>query len=280
VEIVLQEDPREGVQASTLDRALAILQLFTIDRPRWTVESAANALGYKTSTTYRYFKSLARAGLLVIHAHGEYVLGPAIIEMDRTTRHLDPLIQVARPIMRQVATSVDAPFIVLLCRLYRDSVICVAQDFDTVCPFNVSYERGRPLSLFRGASSKIILANLPRKKVERTYRYFQKPIQEAGLGATLKELRKRLGLIRKAGYSISYGELDAGLEGIAAPVFGPDSIVLASISVVIQAVDRADVEQFLLKRLLIAAQEIHNDLLQKDLANTIASGTPGKAPTS
>jgi DNA-binding IclR family transcriptional regulator len=70
------------------------------------------------------------------------------------------------------------------------------------------------------------------------------------------------------------------LEGIAAPVFGPDSIVLASISVVIQAVDRADVEQFLLKRLLTAAQEIHNNLLQKDLANANASGTPGKAPTS
>ena len=45
----------------------------------------------------------------------------------------------------------------MLCRLYRNQVMCVHQETTPVPPdFAIGYERGRPLPLYRGAASKII----------------------------------------------------------------------------------------------------------------------------
>jgi len=35
--------------------------------------------------------------------------------------------------------------------------------------------------------------------------------------------------IRRAGFAMSYGELDDGLAGVAAPIFGIDGVVIGSI---------------------------------------------------
>ena len=84
-----------SVSTSSADRLLAVLQLFTPERPEWTVETAANEIGVTVSTAYRYFRSLCRIGLLDPYAGGSYVLGPAIVEFDRQIRIGDPLIKVA-----------------------------------------------------------------------------------------------------------------------------------------------------------------------------------------
>ena len=68
---------------ATADRVLSILGLFTIDRLQWAVEDAAAELGWPVSTTYRYFRSLSDAGLIVPYTTGRYVLGPAIIQYDQ-----------------------------------------------------------------------------------------------------------------------------------------------------------------------------------------------------
>ncbi|MFT4077440.1 MAG: helix-turn-helix domain-containing protein [Asticcacaulis sp.] len=48
---------------STTDRVFAVLRLFSIQHPEWTVEQAASELDCPTSTMYRYFRSLVGAGL-------------------------------------------------------------------------------------------------------------------------------------------------------------------------------------------------------------------------
>src|SRR5215470_15354430 len=47
---------------SSGDRLLAVLSLFTVERPQWTVEDAAERLSVSATTTYRYFKRLTKAG--------------------------------------------------------------------------------------------------------------------------------------------------------------------------------------------------------------------------
>lgn len=236
---------------------MTILQLFEMDRPRWTVEAAAKELNFTVSTTYRYFKCLSDAGLICSFSLGEYVLGAAAIEMDRITRHLDPLIQVAKPTMRHITASVNAPFIVLLCRLYRDSVMCVAQDFELVQAFAISYERGRPLPLFRGAASKIILAYLTSKQLERIHKRQHEMMRKAGLGDTLAAIRKNLIPIRKAGLCVTVGELDPGFKGVAAPVFAADGGILGSLGVVMRDGIHAEaVEAAIIAELSAGASEI------------------------
>jgi DNA-binding IclR family transcriptional regulator len=80
---------------TTSDRVLGVLALFTHERSEWSVEDAAEALEVPVSTAYRYFKSLSSAELLIPYWPGRYVLGPAVIELDRMMRLRDPLINAA-----------------------------------------------------------------------------------------------------------------------------------------------------------------------------------------
>ena len=64
-------------------RTISVLNLFTLDRPAWTVEEAAAALAVSVSSAYRYFAALTEAGLLTTIISGQYILGPALIQYDR-----------------------------------------------------------------------------------------------------------------------------------------------------------------------------------------------------
>src|ERR1700751_4081006 len=149
-------------------RMLAVLGLFTIETPEWTVEEAAESLGTSVSTTYRYFRALTKVGLLspVSGAGAGYMLGPAIIELDRQIQMCDPMLRAARGVMEDLIGYAPDQAIILLCRLFHDRVICVHQVFGRGPHEPVSYERGRRMPLFRGDTSKIILANLPPHRLK------------------------------------------------------------------------------------------------------------------
>jgi DNA-binding IclR family transcriptional regulator len=221
----------------TADRVLALLRLFSIERPDWTVDAAAQELGLSQSTAYEYFKSLVDSGLLVTSKPGRYVIGPAIIEYDRLTRTCDPLIANAEPILKELVRSSRIPAVGLLCRLYRLKVMCVEQYTQTPIDFAVSYERGRPMPLFRGSASKIILAHMERRKLRRYYSEFAVEVAEAGMGDSWRTFRTMLRHIRAAETSVTKGELDPGRVGVSAPVFGPDGEILGSIGLVLSERD-------------------------------------------
>jgi DNA-binding IclR family transcriptional regulator len=103
----------------------------------------------------------------------------------------------------------------------------------------VSYERGRPMPLFRGATGKIILAHLPSRTLKSLYERSREEIAAAGLGASWDEFRRHLAGLRRAGVAITTGDVDPGRIGIAAPVFDKEHAVLGSLSFVL-AESRAD----------------------------------------
>jgi DNA-binding IclR family transcriptional regulator len=220
---------------TTADKVLSILGLFTVEQPEWTVEMASQKLDLAVSTTYRYFRSLSQAGLLAAFTSGRYVLGPAITQYDRQMRLLDPLVTTAEPIMKRLAARAPPHAVVLLCRLYRDHVMCVHQESIQRPDFAISYERGRPMPLFRGAASKIILAHLPLRTVRGLHTRYGSEMLKADLGASWEEVKARLRAIRTAGESITMSELDVGMAGISAPLRGPAGEVVGSISFVIPA---------------------------------------------
>src|ERR1700688_757067 len=81
------------------DRLLGVLPLFTAAQTQWTVEAAAEQLRVSTTTTYRYFKKLTRAGMISPVSGADYTLGPAIIQMDRLIQAGDPMLNGARGVM-------------------------------------------------------------------------------------------------------------------------------------------------------------------------------------
>lgn len=215
------------------DRAIGVLRLFTLERPAWTVEEAADTLGVSPSSAYRYFAALTEAGLLTTATSGSYTLGPALIQYDRQIQITDPLLQVARPVMVDIARFAPAGSTVLLCRIFHETVLCVHQVAEADRPTQVSYERGRPMPLFKGATSKVILAHLPPRDLRRLYEAHGAQVAAAALGDTWEVFRTTMARMRKAGYAITYAEVDPGCIGIGTPVFDDRRRVLGSLSYVI-----------------------------------------------
>lgn len=238
---------------TTADRLLSVLQLFTLDEPEWTVERAAQQLDMSTSTAYRYFNSLRGVGFLDSLSAGAYVLGPAIVEYDRQIRILDPLLTVARPIMQRIVELSEGKAIVLLCRRYRQKVMCVHQEFAKGVEPDVSYERGRPLALFRGAPSRVILGNLAARTLKSVYAKYPEEIKAAGLGADWEDFRRRNKSVRARDSLTSHGELDVGRVGVAAAIFHPKDNVIGSISATLHERDSSNQMMARMGAVVIAA---------------------------
>jgi DNA-binding IclR family transcriptional regulator len=239
------------------DRTISVLKLFTLARPAWSVEEAATALKVSDSSAYRYFAVLTDAGLLTPAAHGRYVLGPAVIQYDRQIQLTDPLLRTAKPVMARLLQFAPPHTTVLLCRMFRQTVLCIHEIVDTPGTTRVSYERGRPMPLFRGATSKIMLPYLPSRELRRIYD--ADPAGAAAIGETWDEFRKAITLIRKAGHAVTHAEVDPHSIGIAVAILDDSRRPIGSLSYVIpDSEERAVVR--LLPLVAGGAREIEQEL--------------------
>lgn len=217
---------------ATADRVLGVLELFSGDQAEWTVEEAAQALGLPVSTAYRYFRSLSKSELIVAYVAGRYVLGPAIIQLDRQLRLNDPFITAAQPEMARLTDLIGGNAIVMLARLYHNKVICVHQE-EVGTLSGVSYQRGRPMPLHRGAASKVILANISAKTM-RALPGFAQDRASTEKQPMDPDLRTRLRQIRQQGFAVTEGEVDKGKIGIAVPIFRADQSLEGSLGLVME----------------------------------------------
>ncbi len=215
---------------SSLARMLGVLDLFSEDEPVWTVDAAALQFGLTRATAYRYVGELCDAGLLMRVAQGAYSLGPRIIELDRQIRQRDPLLTIGGRVMRDLLVP-DRGQVILLCDLFRDKVLCTHQ-MSNGTSLALSYTRGRPMPLFRGATAKAILAYLPPRRLIQLYLQNQVEVTRAGLGNTYEEFVASLKAIRRQGYVVSHAEVDPSVVGIGVPMFGGGRSIIGSLSIV------------------------------------------------
>ena len=238
---------------SSADKVLSVLSLFSAERTVWTAEDAAAQLDVSLATAYRYFNSLVSCGLLDRIHRNHYVLGPAIIEHDYQIRIADPVLAIARPIMLDLLRSSDGAAAVLLCRLYRQRVMCIHQETDRPDDPVSSYERGRPRPMLRGATSKIILAFLPTRTLANLWRDYRQEIVATGLGASFEDFKATLKGLRRNGFCVSRGEVDPGRIGIAAPIFDGQDRIVGSLSMVVYAAENSHRSTNRLAALVVAA---------------------------
>jgi DNA-binding IclR family transcriptional regulator len=215
---------------TSLAKALRILDLLEeAETDPVSFETLHARLGFTRSTLYRYLKTLQDAGLAAAFHDRGFTLGPRVAELDYRMRLSDPLIAAARPVMAELAASL--PGIALLCRRYRDRVLCVHQDGSLGPALRSTYERGLAMPLFRGAASRVILAHLPSSSIARLQARHAAGFAEAGLGDTPTAARAALHSIRRRGWDMTSGQVTPGVTGVAAPVLDGRGAILGSLSV-------------------------------------------------
>jgi len=222
-----QGDPAQLTRVAGLQRYMAALRLFNEAQPTWTVSDMADALGSPPSTVYRTIRDLLAEGLVETSTDARYRLGPAFIEFDRLTRLTDPLLRAGAHVLDETVRQAGLPCVGLLSRLYADEVMCIADRASGDARFFPSYERGRPMPLTQGATSKVILARLPARRLTKLLVHAGKASDAA--------LKGELATIRRQGFLVSRGEIDVGLAGLAAPIVCEAAGLVASLSLVVES---------------------------------------------
>lgn len=213
---------------NSLRRMLAVLKLIEPGRPTLEMDEICTQLGYAPATAYRYVRELAEVGLLV-RLPGGYALGPRIIELDLLIRETDPLLHRSLDLVRPLAAQTGLN--VLLSELYEDTVISIHQEFGRD-ERALNFGRGRPMPLFRSATSRVILAHLPPRRLRRVFEQYATAPDFPALGPDWKTFARSMLTIRKQGWCLSSGELDRGKTGLAAPIFDERQRVLGSVTLV------------------------------------------------
>lgn len=215
-----------------MSRVLRILGLFSVEQPVLSIQAMMDRLDASRATVYRDVQELLEAGLLEKVDSRGYALGTRIVELDRQIRLADPLLQAAGELPQQLAR--DAGGTVLLCRLHARTVLCILESSGGAKGLAVSYERGRAMPLYRGATSKTLLAHVPATRLRQLLELDREAIIEAGLPPTLASLQQALAPLRAQGHVVTRAEVDPDAVGLAVPLMD-GSRLLGSLSVVLPA---------------------------------------------
>lgn len=259
---------------SQLIKVLQVLDLFNDGRTTLSAEEVPGLLNISRTTAFRYVKQLCDAGMLA-KVSGRYALGARIIQLDYKIRRYDPLLLSSLDLMKSLATATTCS--VVLSSLYGEEIVNVHHEAGQDATA-LSFGRGRPLPLFRGAASRVILAHLPIPRLRRLYvRHAHHPdVVEVGRDeATFLRFFKDC---RRRGHYISRGEVDHGVTGVAAPILNSEGGVMGSLAVVFDSTREPLLNLDALVAMLMAtALEVSARMKR---AAGAASAAVGQSPTA
>lgn len=204
------------------------MDLFTPERPEWTVEDIMAELRLSHSTVYRYVRSLVSVGLVFSVRPGRYLLGPGIIHYDRQFRLADPLIHAAQPILRSLAGELEPPGLLFISRVYRDHLMSMLEQRLGTVEFASSYDRGRFMPLYLGAPPLVILAHLPIRNLKRGFLQAHESSGEPW--ERWRRFRREMLLTRRRGFAVDDGAVDAHAQYVSVPLLRFDGGVTGSLT--------------------------------------------------
>jgi DNA-binding IclR family transcriptional regulator len=231
------DDLRRPVQQRTStgsttspDKVLSIIDLFSPERPSWTVDEAAAELGLSESTAYRYFRSLSACGLVFTVRPGHYLLGPGIIQYERRLRISDPLIRHAQPVMAELAAQYSVPGVTFISRMFRQHVMSMYEVPLAKQALTISYDRGRLMPMFVGAPAMAILAFSPIRNVQRAF--MQRP-DRGSPAADRKDwldVKREMRRVRQVEHAVDRSQVDQGIAYLSVPLRGQADEVIGSLT--------------------------------------------------
>lgn len=197
-----------------VERILQTLVVFSEMAGPVTARQLAERTGLPTTTLYRQLQLLRQFGFVTdLGREIGFVPGPVCLRLGAAAEGDGLLERIAPEEMRLLAKETGETVALMLPA--RQHVVC-AETVESSLSLRCSVTRGALFPLGKGASTLVILAHLPASAQEATLR---ETAPEVAHG-----LRRQLEDIRRQGYATSEGELDEGVWGISAPVFGPSRL--------------------------------------------------------
>lgn len=213
----------------SLEKAIAVLNCFSIERQRLRVGEISRLTGYTNSTVSRILATLEKQGCVArSKSSSKYEFGYRIYLWGTISSAQNNLTTIAKPVMERLRNECGEE--VALYVLDGDQRVCISRvesrhEIAKVGPVGTSYP------LHCGASGKVLLAYLPADR--RHEIVSKKPLKKyTPLTVTdLQKLEKDLAMIREKGYAVSRGEREPEAFSVTAPVWDASGRVVASLSI-------------------------------------------------
>lgn len=249
-------------ERNPLEKALRLLTwVADTEAPSWGVREVARELGMAPSTAYRTLSMLEDADVVTLDvATGRYRLALEYLRLSSRLAADVPIRRAARPKMIELVESTgETAYLGLydprhMKMMYVDLV-------ESPHPVQYTMARYEWLELCAGAGGLGILPFLRQDEIDRVLATTElRPLTPDTITDSRK-LRQELELIRKRGYTVSVGQRIAGAVGIAAPIFGPDQLVIGDLVLALPASRYARRKAPVLgRRVADAAAEVSHDL--------------------
>ena len=216
-------------KVKTLERAIKILDCYTIDQFELGVREVSRMTGLSSSVCGRLMGALMSLGILVQNKTTKgYAIGPKpLLWAEIYSTNLD-IRNVALPILSELLLKTQETISLYI--LDGDERLCVER-MESAQNVRIVARIGRRLPLYAGSAGKVLLAFLPLHRQEE---FFKKTVFKPFTDRTIidkDKLHEEIILIRKQGYAFSDGEWVADAAGIAAPIFDHKSDIIAALTV-------------------------------------------------
>jgi DNA-binding IclR family transcriptional regulator len=221
-------DHESGTLIQSVQRAIRLLKAFDNGPAELGVSELSRRVALHKSTVSRLLATLEREGLLErVPETDKYRLGFMLVRLAGQVSHFGDVRAAARPVLVELTESSRET--VHLAVLDGDEVINVEQisgphlvrDTNWVgrrTPLNC-VANGKALLAFRAAS------DIDRVLAGRLTRFTDRTITDP------KRLRVELAKVRERGYAQAIGEIEEGLNAVAAPVRDTAGAVVAAVSI-------------------------------------------------
>ena len=198
-----------------LEKTLRVLDLFTVERPSWSVSEIARELEMPTATAHRIIRALEGRSYLT-KINSRYRLGFAAVDLGRRAMASVDLRSRLGAVLRDLSRSTGETVLLTVYDETRQGSLCIDR-IEATHDLRLTIQIGRVTPIHAGASAKALLAFLEEPIVADV---LGQPLQSLAAGTITdpEKLRKELARIRRRGWASSYEENNMGAWGLAAPI--------------------------------------------------------------
>lgn len=229
--------PNERKQTDFLGgfaKGLAVIEVFSGERPRLSIAEIAAATGYDRATARRCLLTLADLGYAAYD--GKYFsLTPRVLRLGTSCLAAMPLARIVQPMLDRLSEEIG-----------ESTSVSILDDWEIVYVARAAQRRVMSINLMPGSRIPAYCASMGRVLLaaqadEAVLDLLKRHPPQRRTGVTLHrpaDILKALSAVRRDGYAINDQEIEIGLRSIAVPLYDSRGRLVAAINVGVAAVQK------------------------------------------
>ncbi|HHT46419.1 MAG TPA: IclR family transcriptional regulator [Firmicutes bacterium] len=209
-----------GYNAPVLYKAFSILEEIAYNQTELGISDLARKLDIPKSTVYGIVQALKEVGALrQSEKTHKYKLGPTLVRLGNRALSEINIRSIARPYMEKLSAEFKET---IFMGVFDEQRVTIIEKAESPLDLKISAPIGTRISIFAGATGKIFLSRMRKKKLEKILKEKALPKFTENSITDPKKYLQELEEVRRLGYAKDFEEYIRGVNAISVPLL-PDS---------------------------------------------------------